>query len=134
MSLEVKERSQRFYLALCLKGVALDLADENSQHLKTLKDAYDAIAPFLQPMRLKQLKDTDLDHRFIEALEHYIMPYHRIISQHSEDYWDNLKRMGDTDDFEEFRLLKIRKADLVKFWQATYSKKRKTEEEVWTDQ
>ena len=123
MILPTKERMTLFLAALDLK-LSLNLSDPS--HVEILKAAYNAFWPLVEDLRLRHLKDEDLDGRFIEIIEYRILPWHRIYSQHPISYWTNLRSMGvDPANFPEIGLYRTRRSDLVQSWKNAYSKKRK---------
>lgn len=117
------ERSAKFLRAIALRGRAYDL-DPEGEDFKTIKEAYQAAEPLLEPMRLRRLKDKDLDQRFLEILEYLILPYHRLVSQHGMEYFDKIRQHPDSSIYPELALYRTRKRDLVEKWKKTYSKKR----------
>lgn len=108
--------------AIALRGTVIE---PDSPEFDAIKEAYTAAEELLEGLRLRHLKDNELDQRFLEILQHQIMPYHKLISQHGMEYFDRLRQADDRHIFPELTLYRSRRRDIVRVWQTTYKRTKK---------
>jgi hypothetical protein len=99
---------------------------QNPQHVSKgmCEETYKFMEPVLKALHCRKISPRMQDARIIMIFNGAFRALWNIEHQHPVEYWKRLEQLGAKSEFEEFAVLKQRKAELKAEWKRVFAVKR----------